>query len=215
MADFDILDTLSGQPTGDKVSVSEEFLASKPKTVPAFLHEVVTAYRANRHRGTHSTLTRGEVSGGGRKPWKQKHTGRARAGSTRSPLWRKGGVIFGPKPRSYFIDVGKNKRKQALTVALVDHFPDRVRFVKEEIFANVGRTRDLNKILKIINVDTDPLLVLVAASGLGVYRAGRNLPNCEIRAIDHCHAYEVLKAKWLVFTDKAWVKYQERWRHGA
>lgn len=93
-------------------------LFSAPLKNSFVLHEVVRAYLANQRKGTHSTLTRTEVSGGGKKPWKQKHTGRARSGSTRSPLWRGGGIIFGPKMRSYRIDLPKHKVELALSEAL-------------------------------------------------------------------------------------------------
>src|SRR4051812_6586091 len=95
------------------------------------LHEVITAYQANQRRGTSNTKTRGEVSGGGRKPWKQKGTGNARSGSNRSPLWRKGGIIFGPHPRSYRIDVGGEKRRFALSTALTLKAQDQALVVLE------------------------------------------------------------------------------------
>src|SRR5688572_27469049 len=108
---------IKGEKTGN-VDLSEKvFKAQAPVAV---VHEVVNAFLANQRRGTHSTKNRGEVSGGGLKPWKQKHTGRARAGSTRSPLWRHGGIIFGPKPRSYFQGLPVEKKKIALRKILSD-----------------------------------------------------------------------------------------------
>src|SRR3989338_3711360 len=107
-----------GKSTG-KARLPESWFADS-KMNRHLVHEVVTAYLANQRKGTHSTKTRSEVSGGGKKPWKQKHTGRARAGSSRSPLWRGGGIIFGPKPRSYRRDLPQAKVRIALIQILAE-----------------------------------------------------------------------------------------------
>jgi large subunit ribosomal protein L4 len=120
MATLDVLNS-KGQKAGSVELADAVFKVKAPSTL---IHEVVTAYLANQRRGTHSTKTRGEVSGGGLKPWKQKHTGNARAGSIRSPLWRKGGITFGPKPRSYVQAVPPAKRRLALRAVLSSFVAD-------------------------------------------------------------------------------------------
>src|ERR1035437_646893 len=113
-----------------------------------FLHEIVKHYLANKHRGTACTKTRAEISGGGKKPWKQKGTGRARSGSTRSPIWRKGGVVFGPKPRSYRQYLPHQKLRQGLIEALSARYAEGAVLVMENLALEAAKTSALNDLRK-------------------------------------------------------------------
>ncbi len=212
MAQFDVIDAKTKKPCGDKIEVPQDLLSVKPEV--GLLHEVVVAYRSNERRGTASTLTRSEVSGGGKKPWKQKGTGRARSGSNRSPLWRKGGVTFGPKPRSNNMDLGTKKKGLALAEAIVSRFPEHVQFIKEDSICEIVKTQELVASLGAADKKQSILLV-VSAGGLKVWRSARNLPNVNMSRVDDCNAYDVLKSTRLVFTDKAWAKYMEKRYHGV
>ncbi|MDR0433656.1 MAG: 50S ribosomal protein L4, partial [Gracilibacteraceae bacterium] len=127
----------------EEMEISEEIFGVEPNM--AVIHSAVVAQQANARQGTHSTLGRSEVRGGGRKPWRQKGTGRARAGTSRSPLWRGGGVIFGPKPRSYRKNLPRKVRKMALYSALSGKLRDGNFIVVDKIAFEVPRTKDMRK----------------------------------------------------------------------
>lgn len=187
---------VKGEKTGT-AELSEKVFGSK--TPMAVVHEVVNAYLANERRGTHSTKTRGEVSGGGLKPWKQKHTGRARAGSTRSPLWRHGGIIFGPKPRSYYQAVPTSKRRQALQRVLTDSLKEgRVRVV-DAIKVSEPKTKRVAEIAKKLGFAAKTLLVLDQIDA-AFERAARNFAGLELCNVMDLNSYDVLRAESVVFT---------------
>ncbi len=152
---------LEGKETG-KCELPAWFFGKKPN--PHFLHEVVTAYLSNRRSGTASAKTRSEVSGGGRKPWKEKGTGRARAGSTRSPLWRKGGVVFGPRPHSYRKWMPAAKRRQALAQALWVRFSEGNLKIVDTLEIPEAKTRVLLYIYR--RLDLKAPRVLAVSEGL-------------------------------------------------
>ncbi|MBI2070897.1 MAG: 50S ribosomal protein L4 [Elusimicrobia bacterium] len=206
MKQLDVIDLTTGSPTGEKLTVPEALASIKPNK--ALLHEVVIAYQSNARRGTHATLTRGEVSGGGKKPWKQKHTGRARAGSIRSPLWRKGGITFGPQPRSYRIDVGPVKRQTAFVHALAARLNEAAfQVVLEENLANIEKTKELHQLLHARGLDET--VVLVSEPKPTFLRAARNLQSLSVRLCDSATAVDILTAKSLVVTRKAWDRLVE------
>lgn len=166
------------------------------------LHEVVTMYLSNRRLGTASTKTKGEVSGGGTKPWKQKHTGRARAGSIRSPLWRHGGIIFGPKPRSYKYNLPNQKKRQALVSALSSKLKDNDLIILDKIELAQPKTKLVDHILKKLNVKTPTLLVINTFTE-ELKKASRNIRTFQVVTAAGVNAYDVLRSKTLIITQDA------------
>ncbi len=166
------------------------------------VHEVVRAYLQNQRKGTQSTLSRSEVSGGGKKPWKQKHTGRARAGSTRSPLWRHGGVIHAPKPRSYRTDLPGSKIRVALTHALSAQAKAGNIVVSELPALKDAKTKLVSAWLKKLSF---PLKTLVVVDKMqeNLAVAARNIPDFEWIEYKHLHPYHILNAKKIVLTPEA------------
>ena len=174
------------------------------KVNEAILHQVVRMYEANQRQGTASTKTRSDVRGGGKKPWKQKGTGRARAGTIRSPLWRGGGIVFGPHPRDYSYSVPKSIKKLALISSLNAKLNDKNLIVIDDIKLDKPKTKEFNVVLRNIKADKKPLLVLDERDET-VIRASRNIPNLLLRDYKTLNAYEVLKQQKLILTQKALV----------
>lgn len=175
----------------------------------AIVHEALRWFLASRRRGTHSAKTRSEVSGGGIKPWKQKGTGRARAGSIRSPLWRKGGVIFPPKPRDYAYSLPKKIRKLALRVALSQlNREERVKVV-EDFSLPQPRTKEGVKLLKSLEV-SGRVLFLLAEPKPEFDRGLRNIENVKIIPAKDLNIYDLLRAEWVVVEKKAVPQLEER-----
>jgi len=166
------------------------------------LHETIRALQANRRRGTSETKTRGLVSGGGRKPWKQKGTGNARAGSNRSPLWRKGGIIFGPHPRSYRIEVGQVKKLAALQTALAAKTRDAELSVIDSLAFPESKTREAFQIFKKTGLPEGILLVIEKKDGASL-RALRNIGNLRLIEAAELNAWHVLSARQVLFTKAA------------
>ena len=166
------------------------------------MHQVVVAGLAAARRGTHSTLTRAEVAGGGRKPWRQKGTGRARHGSIRSPLWVGGGVAHGPKPRDYAMRVNKKMKRLALRSALTDRAREgRIRVVDELRFEEPS-TREALGALESLEADGLVLLVLPQRDEV-VEKSFRNLRHVKVVFPGNLSTYEVLRADWVVFISEA------------
>lgn len=165
------------------------------------LYEAVVQRRANERRGTASTKTRGEVSGSSRKPWRQKGTGRARAGSIRSPLWRKGGTVFGPKPRDYSYEIPKRARRNALRAALSLRCQEKRLLILEALELSEPKTKEAARLMKALNLGS--ALVVDRHDNRNLFLAMRNLPG--IRAIDAAElsAPEILRHEWLVLTRRA------------
>jgi large subunit ribosomal protein L4 len=166
------------------------------------MHQVVTAGLASQRSGTHSTKTRAEVSGGGRKPWRQKGTGRARHGSIRSPLWVGGGVAHGPRPRSHAMRVNKKMKRLALRSALTDRARgDRIRILDKLSF-EAPSTADAAEVLSSLKVDGLVLLVLHDRDE-AVAKSFRNLTDVKMVHPGGLSTYDVLQADWVVFTKEA------------
>jgi large subunit ribosomal protein L4 len=173
------------------------------------LYEAVKQYRAGGRRGTHMTKNRALVSGSGKKPWRQKGTGRARAGETRNPLWRHGGTVFGPQPRDYSYSMPKKARAAALRAALSMRLAEGAVKVVEAIAVEQPKTKALKGILarlgvvgKAVVVDHQPADALVLS--------GRNLPGVKVVADSFLTAYDVMDCKHLVVTPAALDKLEER-----
>lgn len=171
----------------------------------ALLHEVVVHALAARRRGTHETKTRTDVSGGGKKPWKQKHTGRARAGSIRSPLWRHGGVVFGPHNRNHAVEVPSRKIRAALTGALTRRGEAGDVLVVDQFTVQSGRTRDVASLLRKLGV-TLPVLLVVSEVDANLARAAGNIQGVRIRMPDHLTPYETLRVSKIIITKPALEK---------
>jgi large subunit ribosomal protein L4 len=168
----------------------------------AVVHEALRWYLASQRRGTHSALTRTEVTGGGKKPWKQKGTGRARAGSNRSPLWRKGGVIFPPKPRDYSYALPKKMRRLALRVALSAlHKEGRVKIIEAFALAET-KTKAGVKFLKEQGV-SGATLVILAESKPEFAKGVRNIAGVSLTLAKDLNIYELLKAEWALIEQPA------------
>ena len=174
--------------------------------VPA-MHSYVVAYLANQRQGTQSAKTRAEVSGGGKKPWRQKGTGRARQGSTRSPQWTHGGVVFAPKPRDYRLSVNKKMKRVALCSALSSKVADNKLIVVDSIDLNEGKTREMASALKALKANK--ALVVIADNDEKTVRATRNIDGVEISFVGALNTYEILKHDTLVITQGAVSKVEE------
>jgi len=186
---------LKGKEVG-KVDLPGVLFSAKPD--PHFIHEVVKYYLANKHRGTASTKTRGEISGGGKKPWKQKGTGRARAGSTRSPVWRKGGVVFGPKPRSFRQYLPIQKLRQALIEALSSRAADGAVLVMENLALDAAKTSALNELRNGLNAKN--VLFVTDKMDKNFRAASRNISDFGWCLATNLNAYEAMRSNVLVFT---------------
>jgi large subunit ribosomal protein L4 len=187
---------LQGQETG-KINLPAIF---ETKVSPALLHEVVTGYLANQRAGTHSTKTRAEVSGGSKKPWKQKGTGNARAGSIRSPLWRKGGIAFGPKPRDYSQGLTQQKRRRSLEMALTIKAQENSILVVDGVAVSEPKTKKMVEILKNLKVGSGNVLLVVDKIEKNLKIASRNIEGLVIIESNNLNAYQVLWAKKIVLT---------------
>ncbi len=166
----------------------------------AALHQAVVAYLANQRLGTASTKTRGEVSGSGRKPWRQKGTGRARAGSIRSPLWRGGGIVFGPKPRSYYQPLPQKLRVLALKSALAARAREGNVLVIEEFRLSAPKTKEAVNLLSSLGLGGEKTLLVTSGPDPVLAQATRNLPRVRLLPAHRLNAYEVLAADKVVFS---------------
>jgi large subunit ribosomal protein L4 len=191
----------------DKVAVADSTFGAEVR--PHVLHQVVRMQLANRRRGTASTKTRGEVSGGGRKPWRQKGTGRARQGSTRSPLWRGGGVALGPKPRNYTYKLPKKVRRAALCSALSMKLQEGLLKVIDRLDIPAPKTRQMVSFLKDLGVEK-AAIILLADDNPNVQLASRNLPEVKVLRVEGVNIYDLLVYDYLICTRDGLMKLQER-----
>ncbi len=167
------------------------------------LREAVLMYEANKRQGTASTKTKSEVAGGGKKPWVQKHTGRARAGSIRSPIWKGGGVTFGPKPRDYSYTIPKKAKKLALFSALTAKARDNELIVIENLDFDVPKTKQMMGILKSLGINGCSCLVVISKTDKAVWKSARNIPYVKVMVGAELNAYEVLRPKKILVTREA------------
>ncbi len=170
------------------------------------LSEVVSTYLSNQRAGTASTKTRGEVSGGGRKPWRQKHTGRARHGSIRSPLWRKGGVVFGPKSKSWRIKLPNKKIKKALKMAIKSKIDSNELLVLQELKISSKKTKEVKKILDNFKINKEKVLIITENIDENLKLAARNIENLKILPISSINTYEILRANKVFITEECFNK---------
>ena len=174
----------------------------------AVIHQVVVATLSNARQGTKSTLTRSEVRGGGRKPWRQKGTGNARQGSIRAPQWIKGGVVFAPKPRDFSKKVNKKVKELAFKSAISTRFDEKNVIVLDELELKQAKTKDMVQILADLKIDTTAIIVTDVANE-NVVLASRNLEKIETSHAEVLSTYEIVKNAKLIVTKAAIKKIEE------
>ncbi|EJY56856.1 50S ribosomal protein L4/L1e [Alicyclobacillus hesperidum URH17-3-68] len=190
--------------------VSELQLSDKIFGAPVrldLMHQVVLQYLAARRAGTHKVKNRAAVSGGGRKPWRQKGTGRARQGSIRAPQWKGGGVVFGPTPRSYAFSVPKKVRRLALYSALSSKVAEGKIIVLDDLQLNQPKTKEMVSVLKNLNVGK--ALIVDGEKKEPLYRSSRNIPGVKYMDAAGINVYELLRHDHLVLTKDAVAKVEE------
>ena len=171
------------------------------------VHEAVVLQMASWRQGTHCTKSRGEVRGGGRKPWRQKGTGRARAGTSRSPLWRGGAITFGPKPRNYSFSIPKKKRRLALKSVLSSKVAENEIIVLDALNFDQPKTKEMVKVLE--NIKCGNALIVMDGSNENVMLSARNIPEVKTASVSTINVYDLLKYNTLVVTKEAVEKIQE------
>jgi large subunit ribosomal protein L4 len=190
---------IAGSKVGE-MELNDAVFGIAPNTVA--IHTVIKAQLANKRQGTQSALTRAEVSGGGAKPWNQKGTGRARQGSTRSPQWRKGGIVFAPKPRDYHQDVNRKLRRLAMKSALSAKVRDGELTVVDAIGFAKPKTKDMIAALVKLNANVKTLLVLDEPNE-SVELSARNLPNVKTIVSGTLNVYDLINCEKVLLTQKA------------
>ena len=200
---------LTGKETGT-VELNESVFGIEPNI--AVMHQAYVRQRANARQGTHSTKTRSEVRGGGRKPWRQKGTGRARQGSIRSPQWRGGGVVFGPKPRSYTQSMPKKMRRLAIRSALSAKQKSAEIVVVEGLAEIEPKTRAMREALGKLPLDSArSTLILVGDNKENVYRGASNLDDTKVLPAQYVNMQDMLKYKRIIVTPEALDVIHQLW----
>lgn len=195
---------MEGQKTGSMEASDAIFAVEVNEAV---LHTVVVNHLANMRQGTQNTKTRTEVRGGGKKPWRQKGTGRARQGSIRAPQWVGGGVALGPKPRSYSYNVNRKVKRIALRSAITAVYNDYKVFVVEDLKLDEIKTAKIAALLK--GLDISSALIVTADADNNIYRSARNIKNVDASHVGTLNAYDVLKHGALVLSKDAVEKIEE------
>ena len=196
---------MNGKQVGD-IELNENIFGAEVNA--SVLHQVVVNYLANQRQGTQSTKTRSEVRGGGAKPWRQKGTGRARQGSTRSPQWVKGGVALGPKPRSYRYALNKKVKRLAMKSALSSKVVDNGIMVLDTLTLESIKTKEMKKILDNLNVEKKALVVLPQKDE-SIVRSAKNLPGITTTSVNTLNVYDILNHDTFIVTKDAVAKIEE------
>ncbi|KAB2951416.1 50S ribosomal protein L4 [Heliorestis acidaminivorans] len=196
---------MEGSQVGE-IDLKEEIFGIEPNE--AVLHQAVVAQLASWRRGTHKVKSRGEVSGGGRKPWRQKGTGRARAGTIRSPLWRGGAITFGPQPRDYKITLPKKVRRLALKSALSAKVQEGNIVVLDTLTMEAPKTKAMATVLDKLQADRKALIV-TAINDENIFKSARNIPGVKPLDAVSINVYDILKHDKLVITKDAVAKVEE------
>ena len=196
---------MEGKKVGT-VDLSDSIFGIDPNA--AVMHQVVLSYLAAQRQGTQSALTRSEVSGGGKKPWRQKGTGRARQGSTRSPQWTHGGVVFAPKPRDYRFTVNKKERRLALKSALSVKAAESEIIVVDKIVTDEYKTKKMVAMLNAVEATKKTLIVLSEVDDK-VIKSANNIPGVKTAQVNTINVYDILNADKLVIAQDAVSKIEE------
>lgn len=190
-----------GTKTGEKVTLRSDVFEIEPNDHA--IYQAVRQYLANQRQGTHKTKTRGEVRGGGKKPWRQKHTGRARSGSTRSPLWIGGGTIFGPQPRTYDFKLPRKVKTLARKSALSYKAKNGQILVVEDFTFPAPKAKEMVSVLKALSLDEKKTLILVPSTDVNVYKSGRNIPSVDVLEANKASTYDILNNQVLLIQKTA------------
>ena len=196
---------MAGQQVGE-IELSEAVFGIEPNQ--AVVHEVVKNHLANCRQGTQSALTRAEVSGGGKKPWRQKGTGHARQGSTRAPQWTHGGIVFAPKPRDYSYVLNKKVKRLALKSVLSAKVAEGKLIVIDSIKMDAIKTADFRKFLNAVNCDGKAVVVTPAVDTV-VVKSARNIPGVLTTPANNLNVYDIINAQYLVADQAALAKIEE------
>ncbi|MCL1901407.1 MAG: 50S ribosomal protein L4 [Firmicutes bacterium] len=197
--------SMSGKDTGSTMELKSELFGAEYNE--ALVHQAVVTTLANARQGTKSTLTRSEVRGGGKKPWRQKGTGRARHGSIRSPQWKGGGVVFAPKPRDFSKKINVKAKRAALYSALSYKVANSEFIVLDKLQLKEAKTKEVAKLLKAFKCETSCMFVTVPDAN--VVRAANNIPKVLTTTFDLINVYDVVKSNRIFITKEAVEKFQE------
>lgn len=192
---------IDGSKTGEFITLDESVFGIEPNDHVIYLS--VKAHLANKRQGTHKAKERNEVRGGGRKPWKQKGRGTARAGTTRSPLWVGGGTIFGPRPRNYSQDINKKVKKLARRSAFSYKAKANQIMIVEDFNFDEPKTKDFNNVLKSLKIDGKRTLLLTSDNLENVYKSGRNITKVNIVEATYASTYDIVNNQVLVLQKSA------------
>ncbi|MEW6183963.1 MAG: 50S ribosomal protein L4 [Bacillota bacterium] len=195
----------AGDPVGE-IELREDIFGIAAK--PSLVHDIVVMQNANRRRGTHDTKTRSEVAGGGRKPWRQKGTGRARHGTIRSPIWRGGGIVFGPHPRDYGYTVPKKARRMALKAALSDKVQNGDLVVLEDLQLPEAKTKEALRVLSRFSAASGALVV-TAETDPKIKAAVSNIQGVKFLPAESLNVYDLLRYPKLLITKAALARVEE------
>ncbi|MCL2633749.1 MAG: 50S ribosomal protein L4 [Oscillospiraceae bacterium] len=204
MADVKVYD-MSGNETST-LTLNDEVFGIQPNE--KIMHAAVVNYLANQRQGTQSTLTRTEVSGGGKKPWRQKGTGHARQGSTRSPQWRHGGVALGPKPRDYSYSLNKKVKRIAMKSALSSKVAEKEMMVLDGLKMDEFKTQKMVEVLKALNIDRKALIVLDSVDKM-IIKSAANIPGITTTQVNTLCVYDILNHDKLIVVKDAVAKIEE------
>lgn len=200
------LKNLNGEKVKD-IKLNDNVFGIEPNDV--VLHDAIVLSMANSRQGTHSTKTRAEVSGGGRKPWRQKGTGNARQGSIRAVQWRKGGIAFGPKPRDYSKKQNRKERRLALKSALTYKVRDNEIVVLESIKFETNKTKEMVNLLNKLDLNYEKVLLVVTELDDNICLSSRNLGNVKVVLPEEVNTYDVINSDRMVMTEAALNKLEE------
>jgi len=190
-----------------KMSLSNDYFDINPQE--GVIHSAVVNFLANQRQGTHATKTKGLISGGGKKPWKQKHTGRARAGSIRSPLWRGGGTIFGPQPRDYSYKLPKQVKRLAFIKAFQEKLTSGEVVIIDDFNIEKPKTKDMVAVLKNLGLNKKSVLIVVPEKDNAIILSARNIPGVATMRAADINTYNVYAYNVLLMTKEAAVKLEE------
>jgi large subunit ribosomal protein L4 len=192
---------IDGKVSGKKIDLPKDIFGIEPNDHAIYLS--VKAFLANQRQGTHKAKERGEIRGGGKKPWKQKGRGGARAGTIRSPLWSGGGRIFGPRPRDYRQDLPKKVKRLARKSAFSYKLKDEQVMVIDDFNFEQPKTKEFVEMLEALNVSGKKVLLLTNVKNEAVYKSGRNIPKVKILEAEKASAYDILNNQVLIMQKSA------------
>ncbi|MEK6565120.1 MAG: 50S ribosomal protein L4 [Bacteroidota bacterium] len=204
---------IDGSLTGEKVSLDPAIFEIKPNDHA--IYQAVRSIQANQRQGTHKVKSRGEVRGGGKKPFKQKKTGRARGGTSRSPLWVGGGSIFGPMPHEYVVKLPAKVRKLARKSALSYKAIDGAIIIVEDFSPSAPKTKEVVNVLKALSLAEKKTLLLTGKTDRTLFKSGRNIARLEVREADKASTFEILKNQVLLIQKSAVDVLQASLKHGG